>query len=343
MTRIDVAAGVIWREGRVLISRRGEAGVHGGLWEFPGGKLEPGETPLECLKRELQEEMGIAILPDCVLEETEELLEDGRLLHFYFVQGTLPEGEPSLTEHTAFAWAAPSELKDYDFCPSDAAFAKTLSQQPVFEHFFWDFDGTLMDTYPPLVRVFMLACARCGIQETEEHVLDLMKDNLRRAIRAVGEANGMTFEEFNAVFREEEKGITYDEMKPLPGIPETLRALKEQGGRHFLLTHRGAEAWDFLEHAGLKQYFEGGVVLQDNFPRKPHPESMTYLMNRYGVKPEEAIMIGDRPLDTAAGRNAGAISCLIDVEGRFPGDPCEIMLSDSRELLAALTPADLQL
>lgn len=334
-----VSAGIIRRkDGRFLICRRGLNKSSGGLWEFPGGKQEAGETPEACLVRELHEEL----LLDITGAHTVKTQQCGDIL-FDFVS-CMTDGEPTLTEHAAYAWVTAREMLKYTFCPADTEIARQLAlNDPKLTAFFWDFDGTLMDTYPPLVRVFMLACVRCGIQETEEHVLDLMKDNLRRAIRAVGEANGMTFEEFNAVFREEEKGITYDEMKPLPGIPETLRALKEQGGRHFLLTHRGAEAWDFLEHAGLKQYFEGGVVLQDNFPRKPHPESMTYLMNRYGVKPEEAIMIGDRPLDTAAGRNAGAISCLIDVEGRFPGDPCEIMLSDSRELLAALTPADLQL
>ena len=117
MTRIDVAAGVIWRQGRVLICRRGEGRLHTGLWEFPGGKLEPNETPLECLKRELREELRMEILPDCVLEEAEETLPDGRLLHFYFVQGTLPEGEPALTEHSELAWAKPEELMNYSFCP----------------------------------------------------------------------------------------------------------------------------------------------------------------------------------------------------------------------------------
>lgn len=334
-----VSAGIIRRaDGRCLICRRGMDKANGGLWEFPGGKQEQGETAEDCLVRELREEL----LLDIRNPHTVATQEHGGII-FDFVSCET-DGEPTLTEHGAYAWVTMRDMLKYHFCPADTEVARRLAlNEPALTAFFWDFDGTLMDTYPPLVRVFMQACRRCGIEETEEHVLDLMKDNLRRAIRSVGEANGMTFEEFNAVFREEEKSITYDEMKPLPGIPETLRTLKERGGRHFLLTHRGGEAWDFLEHAGLKEYFEGGVVLEDGFPRKPHPESMTWLMNRYGVRPEEAIMIGDRPLDTAAGRNAGAISCLIDVECRFPGDPCEIMLDDARQLLSALVPEKLVL
>ena len=57
--QIEVAIGLVWKEGRLLIARRPE-GVHlGGLWEFPGGKIDPGESPSECLLRELREEMGI--------------------------------------------------------------------------------------------------------------------------------------------------------------------------------------------------------------------------------------------------------------------------------------------
>src|SRR5205085_11354747 len=56
---VDVAIGLVWRDGRLLIARR-PAGVHlGGLWEFPGGKIEPGETPEACILRELREEVGI--------------------------------------------------------------------------------------------------------------------------------------------------------------------------------------------------------------------------------------------------------------------------------------------
>lgn len=209
--------------------------------------------------------------------------------------------------------------------------------------FIWDFDGTLMDTYPPLVRVMLQAAERAGGSVTPEHALDLMKDNLRHAIKVVGEECGMTFEEFNVIFREEEKSITPEEIIALPGIPEMLEALHQRGARHFLLTHRDHLAWEYLEHGGLKHYFTGGIIQEDKFPRKPHPESLMYLMNRYGVSPEEAVMVGDRPLDTGAGRNAGVLSCLLDTEDRFPKEPAEIIVSDPRMLLSALAPEDLHL
>ena len=121
----------------------------------------------------------------------------------------------------------------------------------------WDFDGTLMDSYPSLVRVMLDAGKRIGVALDPARVLDLMKDNLRHAIRVIGEENGMSFEAFNAIFREEEKSITPDEVIPLPGIPETLRTLKARGGRHFLLTHRDNAAWVHLVHWGLAELFDG--------------------------------------------------------------------------------------
>ena len=316
MTRIDVAAGVIWREGRVLISRRGEAGVHGGLWEFPGGKLEPGETPLDCLKRELQEEMGIAILPDCVLEETEELLEDGRLLHFYFVQGTLPEGEPSLTEHTAFAWAAPSELKDYDFCPSDAAFAKTLSQQPVFEHFFWDFDGTLMDTYPLMSRSLQRTLESFGYVEPLEAIFQQAKVTVKHACRYYGEKYDLPVEELMKRFRQfdDEPDMS---VPPFEGMVETLLALKARGAHHYLYTHRNHSALTYLATCMDPAIMEDAVTGDDPFPRKPDPTALLALLERNGIDPAKAIMVGDRNLDVEAAVNAGIAGCLLDTDGHY--------------------------
>ena len=227
---IRVSAGIIRRaDGRFLICRRGEGRNSAHLWEFPGGKQESGETAVDCLARELLEELNLPIRN----AHTVKTQENGGIV-FDFVSCET-DAEPTLTEHEAYAWVTARDMLKFTFCPADTEIAAQLAlNSPKLTAFFWDFDGTLMDTYPPLVRVMLQAVARVGGTAAPEHVLDLMKDNLRRAIRSVGEANGMTFEEFNAVFREEEKSITYDEMKPLPGIPETLRTLKERGGRRFL-------------------------------------------------------------------------------------------------------------
>lgn len=121
MEIIEVAAGVVRRaDGRVLICRR--TGRLEGLWEFPGGKLEPGETPAQCLERELMEELDLCVTAGETLGEVERE-EDGRIIRLVFVSATLSGTDMfSLHVHGKAVWALPSELNQYAFCPADAAF-----------------------------------------------------------------------------------------------------------------------------------------------------------------------------------------------------------------------------
>src|SRR6059036_311556 len=90
---IEVAAGLVFRDGKLLITRRHPDAHLGGLWEFPGGKREPGETFEECLVRELREELGIEV-------ETGEVLEDlthdypEKSVHLKFFRCRWKQGEP---------------------------------------------------------------------------------------------------------------------------------------------------------------------------------------------------------------------------------------------------------
>ena len=117
--QIDVAAGLVFRDGKLLITQR-HAGVHlGGLWEFPGGKLEPGETFEQCLTRELREELGIEVaVGDLVESLTHEYSE--KIVHLRFYRCQWQEHEPQLLGCSAFRWVTVGELKDYAFPAADA-------------------------------------------------------------------------------------------------------------------------------------------------------------------------------------------------------------------------------
>lgn len=329
---IRVSAGIIRRkDGCVLICQRGEGRGNAGMWEFPGGKQEAGESAAACLRRELQEELSLPVSEPALLCTREA---QGIVFDFLTCE---TDAEPVLTEHAAFAWVRPRALLGYQLCPADTGVAQALAvQDPPLRHFLWDFDGTLMDTYPATVRVFMDACARLHIDVSADYVLDLMKVNLNHCIRVVAQENGITFEEMNAVFREEEKTIRLDEVPPLPGIPETLRALYAAGGRHYLVTHRDHLAWEYLRTAGLRDLFDGGTLKEDGLPRKPAPDMVQAVLDRHGIDPAQAIMIGDRPLDTAAGRAAGTLSLMYDPDRRFPDDPAELRCEDGKELVDML-------
>jgi mutator protein MutT len=129
MEIIDVAAALIFRRGKLLITQRPAGGHLGGLWEFPGGKREPRETFEECLARELREELGIEA-------EVGELLESltheypGRTVQLKFFCCRLKQNEPQPIGCPAFKWVGAGELNDYQFPAADARLLQKLQRSP---------------------------------------------------------------------------------------------------------------------------------------------------------------------------------------------------------------------
>ncbi len=123
---IEVAAAiVVGEQGRVLLARRKQGKQQGGLWEFPGGKLEPGESAADCLRRELLEEMGIKIEPHTYFAVHEH--DYGTVqIRLYAYMADYMDGVIELIDHDAHAWVAPSELMNYALAPADVPFAELL-------------------------------------------------------------------------------------------------------------------------------------------------------------------------------------------------------------------------
>jgi mutator mutT protein len=115
-----VACALIDPDGRVLIAQRPAGKSMGGLWEFPGGKVEPGERPEEALIRELSEELGIAVKEPCLapFSFASHAYPDFHLLMPLYVCRRW-EGVPQTKEHLALKWVRPKELKDYPMPPAD--------------------------------------------------------------------------------------------------------------------------------------------------------------------------------------------------------------------------------
>ncbi len=115
-----VACALVDADNRVLLSRRPEGKQLAGLWEFPGGKVEPGERPEDCLVRELHEELGIVTKPDCLAPLTfaSHAYDDFHLLMPLYVCRRY-EGIPAGREGQEIKWVKVRDMRDYPMPPAD--------------------------------------------------------------------------------------------------------------------------------------------------------------------------------------------------------------------------------
>jgi 8-oxo-dGTP diphosphatase len=116
--QIHVVGAVIIRDGLVLCAQRGEGGSLAGLWEFPGGKIEPGESPADALEREIAEELDCTIEVGDLITTTAHEYEFGtvNLTTFYC---RLVSGSPTTSEHAAINWLRPADLTTIEWAPAD--------------------------------------------------------------------------------------------------------------------------------------------------------------------------------------------------------------------------------
>jgi 8-oxo-dGTP diphosphatase len=114
----DVVAALIWDKDRFMICQRPAHKARGLLWEFVGGKTEPGETMEEALIRECREELGITVSVGDIYMQVVHHYPD-IIIRLTLFHCSIAEGTPQLLEHNDLKWILPSEIPNYDFCPAD--------------------------------------------------------------------------------------------------------------------------------------------------------------------------------------------------------------------------------
>ena len=129
MNIIEVAAALVFRKGKLLITQRFADDHLGGLWEFPGGKREDGESFEACLRRELDEELSIQVKV-CELVEAVTHAYPEKTVHLRFFRCQWRCSEPVALGCADFRWVGPTELKLYDFPAADAQLLSKLENTP---------------------------------------------------------------------------------------------------------------------------------------------------------------------------------------------------------------------
>jgi len=125
---LEVTAAVIERGGRILIAKRPKHKVYPGKWEFPGGKIEKGETPENCLKREIREELGTESLIERPLLVWDYQYPDGKKYRFYSFVCRPLEDNLQMLVHEELAWVSPDDLKNFDLLDADRVLVEEIKK-----------------------------------------------------------------------------------------------------------------------------------------------------------------------------------------------------------------------
>ena len=124
----EVVAALIWQGDKFMICQRPAHKARGLLWEFVGGKVEPGETKEQALIRECREELAITLSVGDVFMDVIHEYPD-LTVHLTLFNATIAEGEPVMLEHNDIQWITPSEIQNYEFCPADEEILKEITKR----------------------------------------------------------------------------------------------------------------------------------------------------------------------------------------------------------------------
>ena len=124
----EVVAALIWEGDKFMICQRPAHKVRGLLWEFVGGKVEPGETKEQALVRECREELAVTLQVGEVFMEVTHQYPD-LTVHLTLFHASIQEGTPQMLEHNDIRWITVEEIDRYPFCPADEEILQKLKQE----------------------------------------------------------------------------------------------------------------------------------------------------------------------------------------------------------------------
>ena len=124
----EVVAALIWEEGQFLICQRPAQKARGLLWEFVGGKVEPGESREVALIRECREELDITVTVGSLFTQVDHRYPDIHIRLFVY-HCTITQGIPRLLEHADLKWISPGQIPAFSFCPADEDILKQITEQ----------------------------------------------------------------------------------------------------------------------------------------------------------------------------------------------------------------------
>jgi HAD superfamily hydrolase (TIGR01549 family) len=167
--------------------------------------------------------------------------------------------------------------------------------------FIWDLDGTLIDSYEVFLEALSESFANFNLPFDRETVYNFIKG---QSVNALLKEQAVSFQEIKEDFTVNSTAKN-EKIKLMAGAKAVLDWTQKENIQNFIYTHKGKNAYDLLNQLEISPYFLEIVTSENGFKRKPHPEAINYLLEKYKLKPEETYYIGDRILDIEAAHNSG--------------------------------------
>lgn len=174
----------------------------------------------------------------------------------------------------------------------------------------WDLDGTLLDSYKIIVASLRNTLLEMGISMKDEEILRFVTEySVNLFIKEIANKTSIPIEKIKKRYSEISDVKTL-EIKPITNAEEMLKGVSDNGVLNYVYTHRGKSSHVVLQNIGLKSYFTEIVTSENGFNRKPSPDAVNYLVEKYELDKRNTYYVGDRSIDIECAKNAGIRSIL---------------------------------
>ena len=208
-------------------------------------------------------------------------------------------------------------------------------------HFIWDFDGTLFDTYPVVIQNIQDALEEFGYTATSLDLMDKLLETVDHTLTFYAQQLHL---DKNALYEAYQRHQTASnkQLKALPmdAVEQALQTIKCKGCYNYIFTHMPlSSTLAFLDKYDLTKYFTDFVAPEtQGFARKPAPDAILYLINKYALSKDNTVMIGDRALDLISGKNAGIRTIHYLCKSIPQNLDCDWRFDNFKDFTKALTP-----
>ena len=184
----------------------------------------------------------------------------------------------------------------------------------------WDLDGTLLDSYDVILDSLQETMKHYGHTYDREYLRKyVILHSVHQFIRGFAEKEGLQFEMVYQYYTTLQDAGN-DKVKLIKNAKQTLQLLKRKGVRNYVYTHKDHTAKQVLEDLGIAEYISYTITGDDGFAKKPDPEGLRYLLDKFKLNPEYCTYVGDRRLDEEAGKRTG-IKCILFLDEDTPVTP----------------------